>query len=43
MGPFGFVDDGTPDELQSEVDEYGTVWHLRSAKRTVNPVSYKYH
>ena len=27
MAPFGFVDDGTPDELQSEVDEYGTVWH----------------
>jgi len=27
MAPFGFVDDGTPDELKSEVDEYGTVWH----------------
>ena len=27
MAPFGFVDDGTPEELKSEVDEYGTVWH----------------
>ena len=27
MAPFGFVDDGQPDELKSEVDEYGTVWH----------------
>ena len=27
MAPFGFIDDGTPDELKSEVDEYGTVWH----------------
>ena len=27
MAPFCFVDDGTPDELKSEVDEYGTVWH----------------
>jgi len=27
MAPFGFVDDGTPDELKTEVDEYGTVWH----------------
>ena len=27
MAPFGFIDDGTPEELKSEVDEYGTVWH----------------
>ena len=27
MAPFGFIDDGQPDELKSEVDEYGTVWH----------------
>ena len=26
MAPFGFIDDGTPDELKDEVDEYGTVW-----------------
>ena len=24
--PFGFIADGTPDELKDEVDEYGTVW-----------------
>jgi len=27
MAPFGFVDDGTPDEEKEIVDEYGTVWH----------------
>jgi hypothetical protein len=27
MAPFGFIDDGTPDEEQSFSDEYGTVWH----------------
>ena len=27
MAPFGFVDDGTPEEEKPTVDEYGTVWH----------------
>jgi len=27
MAPFGFIDDGTPDEEQPFSDEYGTVWH----------------
>jgi hypothetical protein len=27
MAPFGFIDDGTPEEEQSFSDEYGTVWH----------------
>jgi hypothetical protein len=27
MAPFGFVDDGTPEEEKETVDEYGTVWH----------------
>mgnify|MGYP001372568079 FL=1 len=27
MAPFGFVDDGTPEEEKVEVDEYGTVWY----------------
>ena len=27
MAPFGFVDDGTPEELKEEIDEYGTVWY----------------
>ena len=27
MSPFGFVDDGTPENEKVEVDEYGTVWH----------------
>jgi hypothetical protein len=27
MAPFGFVDDGTPEEEREIVDEYGTVWH----------------
>ncbi len=27
MAPFGFVDDGTPEEMKEEIDEYGTVWY----------------
>jgi len=27
MAPFGFIDDGTPDEEQPFSDEYGEVWH----------------
>ena len=27
MAPFGFIDDGTPEEEKSFADEYGTVWH----------------
>ena len=27
MAPFGFVDDGTPEEEKEVIDEYGTVWH----------------
>jgi len=27
MAPFGFVDDGTPEEEKVEIDEYGTVWY----------------
>jgi hypothetical protein len=27
MAPFGFVDDGTPEEEKPFSDEYGTVWH----------------
>ena len=27
MAPFGFVDDGTPEEEKEIIDEYGTVWH----------------
>ena len=27
MAPFGFVDDGTPEEEKTFSDEYGTVWH----------------
>jgi len=27
MAPFGFVDDGTPDQEKPFSDEYGTVWH----------------
>ena len=27
MAPFGFIDDGTPEEEKEIIDEYGTVWH----------------
>jgi hypothetical protein len=27
MAPFGFIEDGTPEEEKSFSDEYGTVWH----------------
>ena len=27
MAPFGFIDDGTPEEEKPFVDEYGTVWN----------------
>ena len=27
MAPFGFIDDGTPEEEKSFTDEYGTVWN----------------
>ena len=26
MAPFGFIDDGTPEEEKPFTDEYGTVW-----------------
>ena len=26
MAPFGFVDNGV-DEIEPDIDEYGTVWH----------------
>ena len=28
MSPFGFIDDGTPEDEKSFTDEYGTVWNL---------------
>jgi hypothetical protein len=27
MAPFGFMDDGINEHEQSEIDEYGDVWH----------------
>ena len=42
MAPFGFLDDGINEHEQTEIDEYGDVWHLCNTKRYVIKVYYKY-
>ena len=42
MAPFGFVDDGTPEEEKEIIDEYGDVWHPVTRKRPLVLVYYKY-
>jgi len=33
MAPFGFIDDGTPEEEQDTIDEYGTKWSPVTIRR----------